>query len=212
MATRTTAGAAEKRRAILDAAIRVFAERGFNHCRVSDIADEAGVAYGLVYHYFKSKDAVLDEVFLERWGLMLEVIEQATADEALTAREKLAKVATFIVESYGHRPDVMQVVIVEVTRQANTFGRRHWTTIQRGHAGIAQIVADAQERGELRSDIPPSFAGIVFYGAIEQLLTSWIFGVLPAEPEDRRRAVETLVETICGGLDPREGQAAVPGP
>jgi AcrR family transcriptional regulator len=203
MAARTTAASAEKRRAILDAAVRVFAERGFNHCRVSDIADEAGVAYGLVYHYFKSKDGILDEVFLERWGLMLDVIRQAAEDESLSARDKLAKVATFIVESYGRHPDVMQVVIVEVTRQANTFGRKHWATIQDGHAGLARIVEEAQARGELRPDIPPAFASIVFYGGIEQILTSWIFDTMPSEPEDRRAAVRTLVETICGGLDAR---------
>ncbi|MGX6449244.1 TetR/AcrR family transcriptional regulator [Patulibacter sp. S7RM1-6] len=203
MASRTPAASAEKRRAILDAAVRVFAERGFNHCRVSDIADEAGVAYGLVYHYFKSKDGILDEVFLERWNLMLEVIQAAHDDAELTAREKLAKVATFIVESYGRQPDVMQVVIVEVTRQANTFGRRHWGRIQEAHAGIAKIVESAQDRGELRPDIPPSFAGFVFYGAIEQILTAWIFDLMPSGPEQRREAVSTLVETICGGLDPR---------
>jgi AcrR family transcriptional regulator len=203
MAPRTSAATAEKRRAILDAAVRVFAERGFNHCRVSDIADEAGVAYGLVYHYFKSKDGILDEVFLERWALMLEVIEEAAADEALTARDRLAKVATFIVESYGRHPDVMQVVIVEVTRQANTFGRKHWATIQDAHAGLARIVERAQATGELRADIPPAFAAIVFYGGIEQILTSWIFGTSSSGPEDRREAVVQLVETICGGLDPR---------
>lgn len=203
MAARTTAASVEKRRAILDAAVRVFAARGFNHCRVSDIADEAGVAYGLVYHYFKSKDGILDEVFLERWGLMLEVIEEAQADDALTARERLAKVATFIVESYGRHPDVMQVVIVEVTRQANTFGRKHWATIRDAHAGIAQIVERSQAAGDLRADIPPAFAAIVFYGGIEQILTSWIFGTSPSEPEDRREAVVNLVETLCGGLDLR---------
>lgn len=203
MAARTAAASAEKRRAILDAAVRVFAARGFNHCRVSDIADEAGVAYGLVYHYFKSKDGILDEVFLERWGLMLEVIEEAQADDALSVRDRLAKVATFIVESYGRHPDVMQVVIVEVTRQANTFGRKHWGTIQDAHAGIARIVERSQAAGELRDDIPPAFAAIVFYGGIEQILTSWIFGTSPSEPEDRREAVVNLVETICGGLDPR---------
>jgi AcrR family transcriptional regulator len=203
MVARTSAAGAEKRRAILDAAIRVFAERGFNHCRVSDIADEAGVAYGLVYHYFKSKDGILDEVFLERWGLMLDVTRQAAEDESLSAREKLAKVATFIVESYGRHPDVMQVVIVEVTRQANTFGRKHWATIQDGHAGIARIVREAQTRGELRPDIPPEFASVVFYGGIEQVLTSWIFDTMPSGPEDRRAAVRQLVETICGGLDAR---------
>ncbi|MGE4427857.1 MAG: TetR/AcrR family transcriptional regulator [Solirubrobacteraceae bacterium] len=203
MAARSTTATAEKRRTILDAAIRVFAARGFNNCRVSDIADEAGVAYGLVYHYFKSKDRLLDEAFLERWGLMLEVIEAARTDETLTAREKLAKVATFIVESYGREPEVMQVVIVEVTRQANTFGRRHWGTIQEAHHQIARIVADAQARGELRGEIPSEYAGMVFYGGIEQILTAWIFDQLPSGPEDRAAAVRDLVETIFGGLDAR---------
>ena len=67
---------ADKRRLILDAAIRVFARQGFHRCRVSDIADEAGVAYGLVYHYFDSKDEMLDTLFTERWTLLLEAIAE----------------------------------------------------------------------------------------------------------------------------------------
>ena len=58
------------------AAVRAFALKGYHACRVSDIAKEAGVAYGLVYHYFASKDEILDTVFLERWGLMIELIEE----------------------------------------------------------------------------------------------------------------------------------------
>ena len=69
----------DKRRKILDAAIRVFARQGFHATRVSDIADEAGVAYGLVYHYFNSKDEVLNELFAERWSLLLAAIEEADA-------------------------------------------------------------------------------------------------------------------------------------
>jgi TetR/AcrR family fatty acid metabolism transcriptional regulator len=61
--------AIDKRRVILDAAVRVFARQGFHTCRVSDIADEAGVAYGLVYHYFPSKETILDTLFLERWDV-----------------------------------------------------------------------------------------------------------------------------------------------
>ena len=73
---RSRAGAPDKRRLILDAAVRVFARQGFHACRVSDIADEAGVAYGLVYHYFASKDEVLDTLFLERWNVMLALIRE----------------------------------------------------------------------------------------------------------------------------------------
>ena len=79
---------AEKRQQILDAAVRVFALQGFHTCRVSDIADEAGVAYGLVYHYFASKDEILDTLFSERWKVLLEVISETDATD-LPARAKL---------------------------------------------------------------------------------------------------------------------------
>ena len=86
---------ADKRQVILDAAVRVFARQGFHTCRVSDIADEAGVAYGLVYHYFSSKEEILDTLFLDRWGLMLDAIAEADRREP-TARDKLTAIATFI--------------------------------------------------------------------------------------------------------------------
>src|SRR6185503_21304406 len=103
MAARNEKLAAEKRRLILDVAVRVFVEQGFNQCRVSDIADEAGVAYGLVYHYFRSKDEVLDTLFLERWNVMLGVIRELDGD-ALSAREQLYAITSFIVDSYRHDP------------------------------------------------------------------------------------------------------------
>ena len=80
-----TAAATERRRQILDAAVRVFARQGFHTCRVSDIADEAGVAYGLVYHYFSSKEEILDTLFLERWEVMLEAIAAADASDQFPA-------------------------------------------------------------------------------------------------------------------------------
>src|SRR5690606_21824756 len=126
---RNAAAAAEKRRLILDAAVRVFARQGFHTCRVSDIADEAGVAYGLVYHYFRSKDEVLDTLFLERWNVMLEAIREVDA-QPLPAREKLEAIASFIVESYRHDPELMKVIIVEVTRAANSFGQTHLAKIR----------------------------------------------------------------------------------
>src|SRR5207245_3391565 len=81
--------AIDKRRVILEAAVRVFARQGFHTCRVSDIADEAGVAYGLVYHYFSSKDEILDTLFVERWDLLLAAIAEAGRSE-VSPREKLA--------------------------------------------------------------------------------------------------------------------------
>jgi TetR/AcrR family transcriptional regulator, fatty acid metabolism regulator protein len=192
----------DKRRQILDAAIRVFARQGFHATRVADIADEAGVAYGLVYHYFRSKDEVLDELFVERWSLLLTAIEEADrTGEA--PRAKLAAVASFIVDSYRHDPELMKVIIVEVTRAANSFGRTHLEQIRRAYESIAKIVADGQEAGAFRRDVDPIFASMSFYGAIEQLLSGWIFEVIPASDGSFDKAKDLVVTMICDGLEPR---------
>jgi AcrR family transcriptional regulator len=195
----STRPAVDKRRVILDAAVRVFARQGFHTCRVSDIADEAGVAYGLVYHYFASKDEVLDTLFLERWGVMLEAIREIDA-RRVPAREKLHAIASFIIDSYRHDPDLMKVIIVEVTRAANSFGAAHIGDINRAYRLIEGIVEQAQAAGEFRPGISPEFAAMAFYGAIEQVLTGWIFGVVAEDEDAYDHAKEYIVETICGGL------------
>jgi TetR/AcrR family fatty acid metabolism transcriptional regulator len=200
MSASRSQAAQDKRRQILDAAVRVFARQGFHACRVSDIADEAGVAYGLLYHYFASKDEVLDTLFLERWNVMLELIRRVDG-ESIPVREKLRAIASFIIDSYEHDPELMKVIIVEVTRAANSFGQTHIGQIGAAYELIADIVTEAQQEGVFRSDIEARFAAMAFYGAIEQLLTGWIFGLLPQGPEHFERAKWLVVETICGGLE-----------
>jgi AcrR family transcriptional regulator len=195
----TARSAVDKRRLILDAAVHVFARQGFHTCRVSDIADEAGVAYGLVYHYFQSKDEVLDTLFLERWNVMLEAIRETDAQD-IPAREKLHAIASFIIESYRHDPDLMKVIIVEVTRAANSFGAVHLAKIAEAYGQIAGIVEQAQQRGEFRDNVSAEFAAMAFYGAIEQVLTGWIFGTLDEGDEAYERAKDYIVGTICDGL------------
>jgi TetR/AcrR family transcriptional regulator, fatty acid metabolism regulator protein len=199
-AARGERAASDKRRQILDAAVRVFARQGFHACRVSDIADEAGVAYGLVYHYFASKDEVLDTLFLERWNVMLELIREVDS-QPIVVREKLGAIASFIVDSYRRDPDLMKVIIVEVTRAANSFGQTHLAEIRTAYELIGDIVTEAQAQGAFRPEIEPRFAAMAFYGAIEQLLTGWIFGLLPEGPEQFERAKWLVVETVCGGLE-----------
>jgi TetR/AcrR family fatty acid metabolism transcriptional regulator len=200
MAHSARAGGVDKRRLILDSAIRVFARQGFHHCRVSDVADEAGVAYGLVYHYFDSKEEILDTLFSERWQLMLDAIAEIDS-QSVPARDKLYMVGSFIIDSYRHEPELMKVIIVEVTRAANSFGATHLDKIREAYSMIAAIVDGARQDGSFKSDISAEFAEMCFYGAIEQLLSGWIFGYLPTTDEEFERAKSLVVETICGGLE-----------
>ena len=196
----------DKRRAILDGAVRVFARQGHHATRVADIADEAGVAYGLVYHYFRSKEAVMTELFTVRWSLLLQASDELY-ERDIPAQEKLSGIAGFIIDSYRYDPELMKVIIVEVTRAANSFGAKHLGQIREAYELLASIVADAQRSGKFRDDVAPAFAAMAFYGAIEQVLTGWIFDLLPQGDEEYEQAKTFVVETVCGGL---EDPAATP--
>ncbi len=119
----------------------------------------------------------------------------------MDARAKLQAIASFIVDSYAHDPDLMKVIIVEVTRAANSFGQTHIAEIRKAYEQIAAIVTAAQVEGTFKAEIDAHFAAMAFYGAIEQMLTGWIFELLPRSEEHYERAKWLVVETVCGGLE-----------
>ena len=121
--------------------------------------------------------------------------------EAIPVRDKLGAIASFIIDSYQHDPDLMKVIIVEVTRAANSFGRTHTEQIRTAYDLIGGIVEKAQADGVFKSEIEPRFAAMAFYGVIEQLLTGWIFGLLPHGEEHFERAKWMVLETVYGGLE-----------
>jgi hypothetical protein len=131
---------------------------------------------------------------------MLSAIDEIDA-QPIAARDKLHAIASFIVDSYRHDPELMKVIIVEVTRAANTFGQTHLGEIRKAYQRIADIVAAAQADGTFREAVTPQFAAMAFYGAIEQVLTGWIFGLLEQGDDDYERAKRFVVETICEGLE-----------
>ena len=187
----------EKRRLLLDAAVRVFARSGYHDCRVGDITEEAGVAYGLVYHYFKSKDEVLEAVFRDAWGDVLGAFRGIEESDE-TPREQLSHAAAILLRSWRRDPDLVRVLVREIGRtpqvqtKADQFGRA-FTSIER-------IVARGQEQGVFRSDLDPRLLAWIFYGAIEEILTGWVLGQLPDGDGDVERAERTVVDVVCEGM------------
>ena len=197
MATRTAAQE-ERRRQILDAAVRAFAKRGYHACRVSDIAEEAGVAYGLVYHYFESKDAVLEAIFREMWGMMVGAIN---AVESLddSPREQLRKACAIVLRTWRDYPDVVRVLVREVARSGEQL-QREVEEIAEAFQALQRIVERGQEKGEFRTDLSPRLAAWIIYGALEEILTGWVHGQLPGGEADVERAVGTVVDVAHLGL------------
>jgi TetR/AcrR family fatty acid metabolism transcriptional regulator len=187
----------EKRRLILDAAVRVFARKGYHSCRVGDIAEEAGVAYGLLYHYFSSKDEVLETVFRETWSELLEAM-RGVEESGAPAREQLRQVAAILLRAWRRDPDLVRVLVREVARSPQM--PRRVEEIGQAFRAIERIVARGQEEGEFRAELDPRLASWIFYGAIEEILTGWVLGQLPDGDEEVAKAERTVVEVIDRGL------------
>ena len=187
----------DKRRQLLDAAVRVFARKGFHASRVGDIAEEAGVAHGLLYHYFKSKDEVLQAVFHENWSLLVARIASVEETDE-PAADQLRHISAIVLRTWLHLPDVVRVVIQE-------FGRSPELAERIGELALPidalqRVIARGVETGEFRKDIDPTFAATVVYGSIDELLTGWVLGRLPSSEEDVAKAEQTLVEVTLRGL------------
>ena len=196
MTDRST-GQEDKRRLILDAAVRVFARKGYHTSRVGDIAEEAGVAHGLLYHYFRSKEELLETIFRETWRDVLDAV-RAVEETDESARDRLAGIAKILLRAWRRDPDLVRVLVREVTRSSHL--QQRIGEIDAAFAGLERIIARGQQEGEFRSDLDPRMTSYVFYGALEEILTGWVLGQLEDGDEAITRAEETVVEVICGGL------------
>jgi TetR/AcrR family transcriptional regulator, fatty acid metabolism regulator protein len=195
-----------KRRLLLDAAVRVFARKGYHAARVGDIAEEAGVAYGLLYHYFSSKEEVLRSVFRETWRALIATIESVEESNE-PPREQLRKVAEILLRSWRRDPDLVRVLVLEVTRSQLLAGEMD--EIVASFKAIQKIVERGQADGSIRPDLDALLSSYVFYGAIDELLTGWVLGRLPDSDADIARAERTVVEIVAGGLAPEHAGAPV---
>jgi AcrR family transcriptional regulator len=188
----------EKRRQILDAAVRAFARKGYHACRVGEIAEEAGVAYGLVYHYFDSKEEVLETIFRDTWAQMLARVQEVQ-EEGGPAREQVRKVTALLLRTWRRDPELVRVLVHEVTRSPEQLPRQI-DEISHAYEALRSIVAHGQETGEFRDDLDPQLAATIFYGALEEVLTGWVMGQLPDSDEDIAKAEQAVTGLICDGL------------
>jgi TetR/AcrR family transcriptional regulator, fatty acid metabolism regulator protein len=192
-----TSAVEDKRQQLLWAAVRVFARKGFHASRVGDIAEEAGVAHGLLYHYFRSKDQVLEAVFHENWSILVARIESVEETDE-PAADQIRHIAAIVLRTWLHLPEVVRVVIQEFGRSPELAERLGELT--RPIDVLQRVIARGIQRGEFRKDIDPGFAATVVYGSIDELLTAWVLGRLPSDEDAVARAEQTLVEVTLGGL------------
>ena len=192
----------EKRRAILHAAVRVFAEKGYHGCRIADVARAADVAYGLVYHYFRNKDELLESVFAEQWAILINALRAVDAGPG-TAVEKIAGLCGFVFDVYKTSPAPVRVLLLEVSRTANSLRAGSTReTFETATGIVADVVRQGQDTGELRRDVDPQIAAVGLLGTLELALSAMIVGVIAPGPSEEAidRVKQQVVELVLAGL------------
>jgi AcrR family transcriptional regulator len=187
----------DKRKLLLAAAVRVFAQKGYHACRVGDIAKDAGVAYGLLYHYFSSKEEVLETIFRETWTQMLQAIE-AVEELGEPARVQVRKVIAIVLRSWQLDPDLIRVLVREITRSPHV--QQEIEEIRHAFDALERIIRRGQEQGDFRPELDARLASQILYGALEQILTGWVIGAPPGSDADVTLAERTVYATVCEGL------------
>ena len=187
----------DRRQQILNAAVRVFARSGYHESRVGDIAKEAGVAHGLLYHYFSSKEQVLQTIFRENWGELLERFRAVeAADESAGA--KLEGISKILLRTWRNDLDLVTVMVREVARSQQLHGQVE--EVREAFGIVQRVIEEGQASGVFRPDLDARLASWIVYGGLEEVLTGWVLGQLPAGDDEVARAERTAIELAANGL------------
>lgn len=164
----------DKRKQILKAAVKVFAEKGYHGCRISDVAEEAGVAYGLVYHYYGNKDGLLASVFDTNWAVFAKAVHDVAHMPSVTMFEKLEQIVELAFHAFEMFPLVVKVLVLEFGRNARLGETLENPAVADVFSSIAKIFEDGRATGELFDGIDPDAMSVIFMGTLETAFVSFV--------------------------------------
>lgn len=201
----------DKRDRIIDAAVEVFAEKGFRVARISDIAGKAGVADGTIYLYFKNKDDLLLVIFEEKMALLLDML-QGTLAGVSDPIERIRAYARHHFRAIEEHPALAQVLQVEL-RQSHRFLRDYRPEMLWRYLDVfGQLIREGQASGQIRKDVDPFLAQWAFFGALDEISIQWVL----ARKRDRFNldvAASQVVDMFLRGMEDRSrGQPAPSSP
>lgn len=187
----------EKEGIIVQAAVKVFARKGYYHSKIQDIAQEAKIAYGLFYHYFKSKDDILLTIFQNAWRNLvkeIDVIIERTADPV----QRLREVIHYMFRSYSYDRNLLKVLIMDVPRLEKFYEKKNLVLYKVPYTKIAEIIEDGRKAGVFKQDISPITLSQVLMGTIDSIIRHDVYDIIPGKKE--KMNINKITQRIHGIL------------
>lgn len=189
----------EKHKTIINAALKIFSEKGYANTRMADIAEEAGISYGSLYHYFESKD-VLFNTFIEDWWITFFKEWEAIKESDMPIREKLEQYMRFFFNAYSNNPHQVEIYIKEVSRgfvyHSSSRGRKNFLKV---FSLCEELFSKCQERGELRNDISAHHLTRIFLGSIDAFISTLVFGKERIAPFQEDKIIKSVLGVFLHG-------------
>ncbi len=191
------AGQKTKKAQIIEAAVEVFAEKGFFNAKVADVAKKAKVADGTIYNYFHNKDDLLINLFEVK---MEDILEKFRKNISVIG-DPVEKLKTFvdlhfnIIKSDKRLAEVFQVELRQSTKFLKNYHNEKFTEYLNI---ISDIIDQGKEEGFFRQDINTPMIKLMIFGSIDEIARQWILG---AEKKfSINEAAGQVFELLIGGM------------
>jgi len=194
----------DKESIILDAALRVIKQNGFHKSRMSDIAKEAGISYGLVYHYFNNKEDLFDAI-LKRWWDGLFGLMEGISESANDVQEKLRQIIDYFLDTYQRAPELVNIFITEISRSTTNLNSYRLDHFKKSMSLTEEVLAEGQKKKLLRADIKARYLTFMFLGAVETFLSTMVLVDQKIKGDAQKERIATsILEVFLNGASTRE--------
>lgn len=203
-------GRKDKQAAIFDAACRVIRQKGFHQARITDIAQDAGISYGLVYHYFKSKGHLFDIILAEWWGGLFAMMEECDQKHS-RVEEKLEAIVGYFLDMYEKSPDLVHIFITEISRSSANLTPDRMKFFKSFMDRTEDIMARAQADNALRKDVKARYMTNIFLGAIETFVSTMVLENHPIQGKAQKQRIANSILKVffngarAAGKEPTDG-------
>jgi TetR/AcrR family fatty acid metabolism transcriptional regulator len=188
-----------REKVIVDAALKVFSTKGYASTRMADIAREADMSYGLVYHYFENKEKLFDAIVEDWWTGFYDELEMLKKSD-LSTEEKLVEIIRYILKVYENKPNQISIFVTEVSRgfvyHADSKGKDKFNKL---FSLCQDIMSEGQQNGFLRKDIQANYLTYLFLGSIDTFLSVLILGNEKITAARQKRFTDGITNVFMHG-------------
>ena len=188
---------------IFRAALKTIKEKGFHGARISDIAKEAGISYGLVYHYFRHKDDLLDAIINQWWDGLFRLMADIS-EGRYEVGEKLRRIILYSLDTYQENPELVNIFITEISRSTTNLTSDRLNLFKKSMTLTEEVIAEGQRTGILRKDIKARYLTYIFLGSLEAFVSTMVLSDQKIKGDSQKeRIADSILEVFLNGAKTR---------